>query len=146
MDHLSEPISEMVHLPIYRLKTKSGIIWSIDMTRTIRLRYRKTSPIEFDIGSEPIDPDIGLKDQIGRRTAAMVPERIGLPEKRTMFGTIRYRKLFQLIRPIPPGRPISIPYSGQTDIEPMVDRFGKQSAPECRSAFCRPYPGTDTKR
>lgn len=36
-----------------------------------------------------------------------------------------------------------------SDIEPVApvaaDRFGKQSAPECRGAFCMPCSGTDTE-
>lgn len=70
----------------------------------------------------------------------MVPEQIGPPGERTMFGTIRCRKFFRLIHPIPPGWPIPIPYSNWTDIEPIVDRHGKQSAPECRRAFCCHIP------
>lgn len=140
LDHLSGPISAPVHLPIYRSKTKYGIIRSIDMTWTIRLRYRKPSSIESDIGGGPIDPDIGSKDQMDRWTVAMVPEQIGPPGERTMFGTIRCRKFFRLIHSIPPGWPIPIPYGNLTDIKPIVDRYGKQSAPECRRAFCCHIP------
>lgn len=61
---MSSSISAPVHLPIYRSKTKYGIIRSIDMTWTIRLRYRKPSSIESDIGGGLIDPDIGSKDQM----------------------------------------------------------------------------------
>ena len=53
MDHLSEPISGSAHLPIYRSKTKYGTGWSIDMTWTSRLRYRKLPSIESDIGDGP---------------------------------------------------------------------------------------------
>lgn len=140
MDHLSGPISAPVHLPIYRSKTKYGIIRSIDMTWTIRLRYRKPSSIESDIGGGPIDPDIGSKDQMDRRMVAMVPEQIGPPgngpcSEPSDIGS----SSGSFIRFLRDG-PIPIPYSNWTDIEPIVNRYGKQSAPECRRAFCCHIP------
>lgn len=59
LDHLSEPISGSAHLPIYRSKTKFVIIWFIDMTWTLRLRYRKLPSIESDIGDGPLTDHFG---------------------------------------------------------------------------------------
>lgn len=64
----------------------------------------------------------------------------GTSGKRTIFRAIRYRKSFRPIHPISPGRLIPIPYHDRTDIASVADRFGKQSAPKCCSAFCCHIP------
>lgn len=76
---------------------------------------------------------------------AMVPEQIGPPgngpcSEPSDIGS----SSGSFIRFLRDG-PIPIPYSNWTDIEPIVNRYGKQSAPECRRAFCCHIPErTDT--
>ena len=81
---------------------------------------------------------------MGRRMVAMVPEQIGPPgngpcSEPSDIGS----SSGSFIRFLRDG-PIPIPYSNWTDIEPIVNRYGKQSAPECRRAFLLSYSGTDT--
>lgn len=71
---------------------------------------------------------------------AMVPEQIGLPgngpcSEPSDIGS----SSGSFIRFLRDGL-IPIPYSNWTDIEPIVNRYGKQSAPEYRRAFCCHIP------
>ena len=122
------------------VKDQVWIIWYIDMTWTIRLRYRKPSSIESDIGGGPIDPDIGSKIKWAGEWSPWFQNKL------VLRGTDHVRN--HPISEVLPGSfirflrdgPIPIPYSNWTDIEPIVNRYGKQSAPECRRAFCCHIP------
>lgn len=131
MDHLSEPISGSAHLPIYRSKTKYGTGWSIDTTWTSRLRYRKLPSIESDIGDGPYRI-IWTRYRSKRRNAAADGQAGSEPNgpNQSSGG----------MDGLPCDRPISEMILGRPS-----DRFGKQSAPECRGAFCMPCSGTDTE-
>ena len=133
MDHLSEPISGSAHLPVYRSKTKYGTGWSIDTTWTSRLRYRKLPSIESDIGDGPYRI-IWTRYRSKRRNAAADGQAGSEPNgpNRSSGG----------MDGLPCDRPISEMILGRPSDR---YRFGKQSAPECRGAFCMPCSGTDTE-
>lgn len=146
MDHLSEPISGQDHSPIYRSKTKRGIKWSIGMAWTLRPRYRNLPSIESDIGAGPFGPDIGPKadgpEEAGPATGKNGPPRNGPFLHGHPISEPRLDR-----HPIPPGRPAPIPDGDRIDIAPVTaDRSGKQSAPECRRAFCVPNSGRKPER
>ena len=137
LDHLSEPISGQDHSPIYRSKTKRGIKWSIGMAWTLRPRYRNLPSIESDIGPKADGPE-----EAGPATGKNGPPRNGP----FLHGhPISEPRLDH--HPIPPGRPAPIPDGDRIDIAPVTaDRSGKQSAPECRRAFCVPNSGRKPER
>lgn len=146
MDHLSEPISGQDHSPIYRSKTKRGIKWSIGMAWTLRPRYRNLPSIESDIGAGPFGPDIGPKAD-GPEEAGPATGKNGPPRNGPFLHGHPISEPRLDHHPIPPGRPAPIPDGDRIDIAPVTaDRSGKQSAPECRRAFCVPNSGRKPER
>ena len=102
--------------------------------------------IRTDIGAGPFGPDIGPKAD-GPEEAGPATGKNGPPRNRPFLHGHPISEPRLDHHPIPPGRPAPIPDGDRIDIAPVTaDRSGKQSAPECRRAFCVPNSGRKPER